>query len=479
MTESDDMKIGTEERPLRVAIVGSGPSGFYAADALLTTQDLVVHVDMFDRLPTPYGLVRGGVAPDHQKIKSVVKVYERSAENPHFRFFGNVLFGRDILVGDLTKHYDQIVYAVGNESDRRLGIPGEYLVGVCPATVFVGWYNGHPDYRDANFDFSGKRVVVVGNGNVAIDVARILSLTTEELAKTDVADYALEALGRSGVEEITMLGRRGPVQAAFTPTEAKELGNLSQTDPVIPCEELDLDPFSSAELEREGEKSRKGKNMALLRAYCERGESTKPRKIRFRFFVSPVKFLGDEDGNLQRIRLVKNELYQEREGSIGARSTEEFEEIEADMALVAIGYQGTPLPGVPFDEKKRILSNTEGRISQPGTGKIVPNQYVVGWARSGPWGLIGSHKAASAEVATHMIEDLVKGVVPERELPPLEAIPTFFEERGIDCVSFDDWKMLDDVETHRGQRRGSPRVKFTDVGDMLSVLGIREEIQRR
>lgn len=473
-----EQRIGTGERPLRVAIVGSGPAGFYAADALLSQKQISVEVDMYDRLPTPYGLVRGGVAPDHQKIKSVINVYERSAQHANFRFFGNVMLGRDLQVGNLTSLYDQIVYAVGNEADRRLGIPGEYLLGVTPATVFVGWYNGHPDYRDAKFDFSAESVVVIGNGNVAVDVVRILARDIDDLMKTDIAEHALRQLKESRVREITMVGRRGPVQAAFTPAELKELGELHGADPVVPKEEITLDDFSDHELERAGESSAKWKNFELLKEFNARGEGTKPRKIRFKFFASPVEFLGDDEGCLRAIRMEKNEFFQGDEGTVSAQGTGHFFELPAQMALVAIGYQGKPLPGVPFDEKRGIISNREGRVAKR-DGDIVPCQYVVGWAKSGPKGLIGMHRQASAAVVKLMFEDLAKGKVPVRPLKGREATVALLEKRGIDYVTFDDWKILDQIEVNRGARRGAPRIKFTHVDDMLSAVGRKNDREWR
>ncbi len=468
------MTIGTKERPLRVAIIGSGPAGFYCADALLGQTATEVEVDMFDRLPTPYGLVRGGVAPDHQKIKSVIAIYERAAQHENFRFLGNVMLGRDVQVADLVAHYDQIVYAVGNEADRRLGIPGEYLIGVTPATVFVGWYNAHPDYRDATFDFSAKSVAVVGNGNVAVDVARILAQDAEELAATDIASHALSALERSQVRQIHLLGRRGPVQAAFTPAELRELGHLEEADAVVDPREIDLDEGSLAELEASGKNSAAQKNVALLREYATRGKGDKPRKLHFHFLVSPVEFIGDDDGRVRAVRLEKNILVPGSSGGLQAKGTGEFFEIPVQMVLVSIGYRGRPIPGVPFDERKGIIPNTDGCVTDPATGEVVPNQYVAGWAKSGPQGLIGSHKQASGAVAKLVLEDLRDGRVPERDLPDREAIYRLLDERQIDFVTFHDWKILDRVEVNRGQRRGAPRVKFSAIEDMLVIMGKRD-----
>ncbi len=469
------MSASKTEQILRVAIVGSGPAGFYAADALLSQSEVPVQVNMFERLPTPFGLVRAGVAPDHQSVKKVVKAYERSAARPNFHFFGNVALGRDIQVEDLTAHHDQIIYAVGNEADRRLGIPGEDLLGVHPASVFVGWYNAHPDYREAKFDLTAERVAVIGNGNVAVDVTRILSRDEHDLRQTDIAEHALRALAKSGVREITLLGRGGPVQATFTPKEVRELGQMHGADPVVAPGEIALDALSQAALDAADEKSAPQKNMALLREFAERGQGTNPQKIRFRFLVSPVELLGDDEGKITKIRLEKNALVETEDGAPRSRGTGEFEEIDVEMVFVSIGYQGTPLPGVPFDEKRGIIANRDGRVVVAETDEVVANQYVVGWAQSGPRGLIGSHRAASGAVAKLMLEDFAAGTAPARDLGDPSAVETLLRERGIDVISFVDWKIIDQIETNRGERRGAPRVKFTRVEDMLTATGKRED----
>src|SRR5688500_4941364 len=287
--------IGTSGQPLRVAIVGSGPAGFYAAGQLLKAKshpDLQVQVDVYDRLPTPWGLVRGGVAPDHPNIKAVSRVYEKTAAHPEFRFYGNVDYGRDITHDDLLASYHAVIYAVGAQTDRRMGIPGEDLPGSWAATEFVAWYNGHPEYRDLEFDLSGERAIVIGNGNVAADVARMLALTRDELATTDVADHALEVLAESRVREIVVLGRRGPAQVAFTNPELLELGEMTEADVFVDPGDVELDPLSKAFIESEAAHTTAKKNVDILTRYAAREPLGKRRRIVLRFLVSPVQILG-------------------------------------------------------------------------------------------------------------------------------------------------------------------------------------------
>lgn len=443
---------------MRVAIIGSGPAGFYAAEALLKRANPVVDVDMFDRLPTPYGLVRGGVAPDHQKIKSVSRVFASTAARPTFRFLGNVQLGRDVTVEDLRRHYHQIVYATGNEADRRLGIPGEGIWRCTPASVFVGWYNGHPDYRKAMIDLSVRRVAVVGNGNVAVDVARILLRTPAELERTDVAAHALEALRESRVREVWMLGRRGPAQAAFTPPEVRELDALTDADPVV-------DPAELAGLP-EGEP---GGNLEVLRSFVARRPRPDTKRLHLRFLVSPIEILADAGGGVAGVVLERNRLETRPDGSVVARGTGRTEVLEVGMVLPAVGYAAYRIPGVPYDERTRTIANEDGRLVDPSTRAAIPNEYVVGWARSGPRGLIGEHKKASAHVVEHMLADAAGRELPP--LPPRDAIVGVLRARGVRLVSFTDWKQLDEIEVARGARRGAPRDKIVDVEAMLRILG--------
>lgn len=454
--------------PLRVAVVGSGPAGFYAAEALLRSTEVPVEVDVFDRLPTPYGLVRGGVAPDHPKIKSVDRALERTAERPAFRFLGNVALGRDLSVEDFRAHYHQVVYATGNEADRRLGIPGEGIPGSTPATVFVGWYNGHPDYRPAQIRLGAGRAAVIGNGNVAVDSARILLRTPAELAKTDMPGYAREALAKSRVREVWLLGRRGPAQASFTPQELKELLELDDTDLDVDPADLGIDAASEAEVARSPQRR---KNLDLLQDAAARGPAGKGRVVHLRFCVSPTAFVADAAGELSALTLSLNRLEEGPDGSVEARPTGETETLEVGLALSAIGFAADRIPGVPYDERARTVANVDGRVLEPGTGRVVPNEYVVGWARTGPRGLIGSHRTGSAEVVARMLEDWRAGADGARELPPREAVVALLEGRGVQIVSFADWKRLDEVEVARGALRGAPRDKIADIQAMLDLLG--------
>ena len=445
---------------MRIAIIGSGPAGFYAAEALLKRTDTAVDVDVFDRLPTPYGLVRGGVAPDHQKIKSVTRVFAGTAGRPSFRFVGNVQLGRDVTVEELRRHYHQILYATGNEGDRRLGIPGEGITRCTPASVFVGWYNGHPDYRNARIDLSVPRVAVVGNGNVALDAARILLRTRAELERTDIAAHALDALVHSQVREVFVLGRRGPAQAAFTPGELEELGELEAADPVV-------DPAELADGAAAGEEARKG-NLDLLRAYAARAPRPGAKKLHLRFLVSPIEVVADGTGGVAGLALERNRLETRPDGSLAAVGTGQVEQLDVGMVLPAVGFAAQRIAGVPYDEKAKIIANVDGRVVDAATRAVIPDEFVVGWARSGPQGLIGEHKRASAQVVAHMIAD--GAGLEARALPPREAIDALLRERGVKLVSFQDWKQLDDVEVARGARRGAPRDKIVDVEAMLAVL---------
>jgi len=448
---------------MRIAIIGSGPAGFYAAEALLKRSDTVVHVDMFDRLPTPFGLVRGGVAPDHQNIKAVTRVYEKTAARPTFRFMGNVCLGRDVTVEELRQHYHQVVYAVGNESDRRLGIPGEGIAGCTPASVFIGWYNGHPDYRHAQIDLSVSRVAVVGNGNVAIDAARILLRTPAELEKTDIAAHALEALRNSRVREVFLLGRRGPEQATFTPPELKELGEMEDVDVIVAPSELAACMIPEAEGATQQEK-----NLKILQSFAARQPGARAKKLHLRFLVSPAEIVADADCKVAGLVLEKNRLEMAADGTAVARGSGEMEVLDVGMVLPAIGFAADRIGGVPFDARARIIANEDGRVVDAASRAVIANEYVVGWARTGPRGLIGSHKAASAHVVEHMVLD--GAGLDARKLPEREAIISLLHERGVQVVSFEDWKRLDDAEVARGERRGAPRDKIVDVEAMLAVL---------
>jgi ferredoxin/flavodoxin---NADP+ reductase len=458
-------QLGTAACPLRVAIIGAGPAGFYAAEALLKHKDLVCQIDFFNRLPTPYGLVREGVAPDHQTIKSVTRIYDKVAEAPNVRYFGNVTFGRDILHDDLKQLYDQIVYAVGAQSDRKMGITGEDLDGSFPATIFVGWFNGHPDYRDLSFNLAHERVLVVGNGNVAMDVARILAADPNDLAKTDIADHALEALRKSKVREVVMLGRRGPAQAAFTNPELKEFGDLNGVDVIIDPADIELDPVSEASL---ADDKTARKNVETLRAYAERGNTGAPRRIVMRFLTSPVGVIGS--GNrVAAVTIERNKLVQAADGSLRAMGTGNYETHQCGMILRSVGYRGSPLPGVPFSDNSGTIPNVAGRVFQD-RDEVLPGEYVVGWAKRGPSGIIGTNKPDSVSTVAAMIEDLpdLEGIADDKRGPNM--IVDLLRSRNIDYVTYHDWKILDAYEVAAGAAQGRPRMKVTRVSEMMDVI---------
>jgi ferredoxin/flavodoxin---NADP+ reductase len=461
--------IGTATRPLRVAVIGAGPSAFYAVEALFKQRDLVCQVDMFNRLPTPFGLVREGVAPDHESIKAVTRVYERIAKSPNFRYFGNVTFGVDITHEDIKPLYDQIIYAVGAQSDRRMGIPGEDLEGSFPATAFVGWYNGHPDYSGLDFDLSQERVAVVGNGNVAMDVARILVRSTDELASTDIADHALERLRSSKVREVVVLGRRGPAQAAFTHPELKELEELDGVDVIVRPEELAAGAVSDTAAAADRNAT---KNLATLERLAGVSEHAQPRRIEMRFLLSPVEILG-EGGKVTAVRVEKNELVPDGEGGVRARGTGEYETLEVGMVFRSIGYKGVALAGVPFNEKTGTIPNVAGRVVYA-AGAVVTGEYVVGWAKRGPTGVIGTNKPDSAATVASMMEDLPSlPPIADRDRDPV-LIEQLLERRGCEFVTYHDWSLLDRVELERGAAQQRPRVKFIAVPEMLSVIRRRD-----
>ena len=408
---------------MRIAIVGSGPAGFYAAGQLLNGAD--VSIDMIDRLPTPWGLVRAGVAPDHPKIKTVTRVFEKIAANPRFRFFGGVEFGRDVTRAELTERYHAVIYATGTAADRPLGIPGGELSR--PATAFVGWYNAHPDFADEQFDLTHERAVVIGNGNVALDVARMLVLPEEDLRVTDTADHAIEGFGRSSVQEVVVLGRRGAEQAAFTNPELRELGDVC--DVVVDPDEL----------------SGEGRNVDLLREYAAR-PLTGRRRIVLRFLRSPVEIT---DGT---VKLVRNELVDGR-----AVPTDSFETIEAGLILHAIGYRGVALPDVPFDEARGTIANEGGRVAL--------GEYAVGWIKRGPSGVIGTNKKCAQDTVNRVLEDIEAG----RLLDPNPSAEELTALAG--AIDYDGWKRIDEHEQWRGKPFGRPRVKLTRVREMVAIAG--------
>src|SRR3954469_5138462 len=459
------MGVGTQDTPLRVAIVGSGPAGFYAAGHLLKDKERVVQVDMFDRLPTPWGLVRGGVAPDHPNIKAVSRVYEKTAAHPEFRFFGNVELGTDIAHEDLVERYHAVIYAVGAQTDKQMGIPGEDLPGSWAATEFVAWYNGHPDFADREFDLSTETAVVIGNGNVAADVARMLALTREELATTDVADHALDVLADSGIREVVVLGRRGPAQAAFTNPELLELGAMTDADVVVDPRDAQLDELSSAWLAGDLASATVRKNVEILEGYSRRAPEGKRRRIVLRFLTSPLALLGDE--HVEGIRICRNELRDEG-GGLRACTTETIEEIPCGIVFRSIGYRGTPLEGLPFDEAAGTIPHDGGRILDDDGGPL-RGDYVVGWIKRGPTGIIGTNKRDAQETVDTLLADLDAGLLNEPADPGRESLEALLAERAPEHVTYSGWEAIDSAEKAAGEPHGRPRVKLTSTEELLDA----------
>jgi ferredoxin--NADP+ reductase len=417
---------------------------------------------MIERLPTPWGLVRLGVAPDHPNIKSVSRAFERIAARPGYRFLGNVELGRDLSHDELVAGYDAVVYAVGAQTDRRLGIPGEDLPGSWPATAFVAWYNGHPDFQELEFDLSGERAVVIGNGNVAVDVARMLALTHEELDVTDTTDPAIEAISGSGIREILMLGRRGPAQAAFTTPELLELGELAGADVAVDPAELELDPASERALADDTAIARR--NMDVLREYATRAPTGKPRVVRLRFCVSPVAILGDE--KVEAIEVVRNVLVADDDGWIRAEPTDERELIPCGIVFRSVGYLGVALPGLPFDERRGTIPNEQGRVLDDGSP--LPGVYVTGWIKRGPSGVIGTNKKDATETAEHLLADVRDGRL-ELGATPAAGVDELLARRGAAVVTYTGWEAIDAVERSAGEPRGRPRVKLCGWDELLAA----------
>jgi ferredoxin--NADP+ reductase len=464
----------TDDSPIRIAVIGSGPAGFYAAGHLLKDSSERIEVDMIERLPTPWGLVRSGVAPDHPKIKSVSRIYEKTAAHPRFRFFGNVTFGEQVSRAELLGHYHAIVYATGSPSDRPLGIEGEELPGSHAATEFVGWYNGHPDHTDLEVDLlTAERAVVIGNGNVALDVARMLVLDHSELAPTDTADHALEVLRESRVNEVIVCGRRGPAQAAFTNPELLELGELADADVIVNREEFERALALHDAHAEEDVTCRK--NVEILRGYAEREPQGMRKRIVLRFLLSPVELRANDAGHLGEIELVRNELVAGEGGALRANATEERETIAAGLAFRAIGYRGLPLPAVPFDERRAVIANEGGRVVDTESGSPAPGEYVVGWIKRGPSGVIGTNKKDAHETVDALLADLGPAMsngaafAHEPGEPDAAAVEAMLRTNAPELVTYSGWEAIDRHERALGEPTGRPRVKLTRIEEMLRV----------
>jgi ferredoxin/flavodoxin---NADP+ reductase len=432
---------------MRVAVVGSGPAGFYAAGALLSA-DPPVEVDMIERLPTPWGLVRLGVAPDHPKLKTVSRAFEKIADQPGFRFLANVEVGRDLTPDDLARFYDSVVYAVGAQTDRRLGIPGEDLPGSWPATEFVAWYNGHPDFQDIPFDLDVERTVVIGVGNVALDIARMLALTREELAPTDTTDAAIEAIASSSLKEIVIVGRRGPAQAAFTTPELQEMGELAGADVFIDPADLEGAEPKDTNAER---------NLSVMHELAARTPEGKPRRVIFKYFESPVAILGDD--RVEGIELVRNVL-DENERAV---ATEVKETLECGLVFRSVGYRGVELPGVPFDDRNGTIANESGRVAD--------GVYCAGWIKRGPTGVIGTNKKDATETVELLLDDVASGRLQPKPEATVEAVDALLAERGVRVVEYAGWTAIDEAERAAGEACGRPRVKLCSWDELLAAAG--------
>lgn len=457
--------LGTEAHPWRIAIIGAGPAGFYAAERFFKQEGLHVQVDVYDRLPTPYGLVRAGVAPDHEKIKNVTRVFDRTASNPSFRFFGNVDYGQHISLDDLKEYYHQVYFSTGAQVDRQLGIPGEALERSHSATEFVAWYNGHPDFRDLEFDLSQERVAIIGVGNVAIDVARILCKTVDELKTTDIADHALEALADSNVKEVILMGRRGPAQAAFTLKEIKEMGELEDASSVTLPEEMELDEHSSRALEDNPDRMTT-KKLEVLNGFLGGSKEGASRTCHVRFLVSPLELTDDGTGAVGGMKVGRNRLEPSSSGRLGARSTGDTFDWPVGLVFRSVGYRGVALPDIPFREDWGIVWNEKGRVTDE-SGTVVPGVYVGGWIKRGPTGVIGTNKPDAVETVECMIEDLENGV----HFNPGDAdAADFVRDRQPDAFSYEDWLRLNEIESAKGEASGRPRVKFTTIPEMIDAV---------
>ena len=457
------MSLGTEQNPLKVAIVGAGPSGFYASEALIRS-DLAVEIDLIERLPSPYGLVRSGVAPDHPKLKQAIQVYDKIASNnPELNYIGNVTVGKDITVDELRNSHHAVIFTCGAETDRKLGIPGEDLAGSHTATEFVAWYNGHPDYRDRVFDLSHENAVVIGQGNVAADVSRILSKTVDELKSTDIAQHTLDVLAESKIKNVYVIGRRGPAQAKFTSKELKEFGELADCDPIVDKDELTLNEASAAEL---AEKSNAGSKKVydLFAGYAERASSGKSRRCHFQFLRSPIELLGSN--RIEKVVIEHNQLSGDAFKQ-SARGTGERYELDAGILFRSIGYRGIAMPGVPFHDSWGVFPNQSGRITENDT--VVPQMYTAGWIKRGPTGIIGTNRACAVETVKSLLED-VSQFDSNSTKEGRNGIYSLLDERKIRHISYSDWKKIDQTEIERGSVKDKPREKITSVDEMIAII---------
>jgi len=455
--------LGSESHPLRVAIIGAGPSGFYAADALFKSK-LNVQVDAFDKLPTPFGLLRGGVAPDHQQMKTVGKYYDRVAtkNEERFNFFGNVEIGKDISIEELKQYYHAIIFSYGSSSDKKTGLNGEELKGSFSAREFVGWYNGHPDYADYNFDLSQESVCIIGQGNVAVDVARILAKTPEELSTSDIAQHALDQLAKSNIKEIHMIGRRGPVQAAFTSLEAEELGKLDDCDIIVKKEDLILDKANQEELDHESSNKAR-KNYKVMQELAEKETGSKSKRIEIRFFQSPSNIIGKDHVEALECEEVtlEGDAFNQRAIPTGKTIT-----IPCGLLFRSIGYKGVGIEGLPFDDKRGVIPNEKGSVTDT-NGNKVTGLYTSGWIKRGPSGVLGTNKPCSTETVSTLLEDIDQLI--DCPTPSTDAILELLKSRSVEFVTYQDWQVIDEKELSRGEAVGKPREKFITYTELLDA----------
>ena len=456
-------------RPVRIAIVGAGPAGFYAAQAL-TKSSQSVSLDIFERLPSPHGLVRYGVAPDHDTVKSKAFTFDQILKHEAVRYFGNVTFGEDLTHEEVKAHYDAVIYTIGASSDKSLGIPGEEVRGSLSATEFVAWYNAHPDHATLNPPLDTKHVAVIGMGNVALDVTRALCKDPDALDKTDMADYAVAALRKSKVTDIHILGRRGPSQANFTPKELREVAELPGVDMVVDPADLKANQVGTFEDELAAKKA--ARNVELFSEFSKRTPAKKNKCVHIHFFVSPVKVEGEE--RVEGLRLERNRLEPKGE-RLSAVGTDEFERLEIGLLLRSVGYRSKPLPGVPFDDKLGVISNIGGRVIDE-NGEVVAGEYTSGWVRRGPSGVIGTNKLDAEETVGHLLEDLHR--LPLAQQPEPEAVNRLLDRKGVRYVTLRDWQRIARTERRNGGRKHRRALKFASVEAMLDAANLDERTAR-
>lgn len=440
---------------MKIAIVGSGPSGFYAADSLLNAE-AGMSVDMFEKLPVPFGLVRSGVAPDHPKLKSVISQYEEVAANKSFRFFGNVNIGEDITIDELREAYSAVIIASGAQADRALGIPGEDLAGSHSARSFVNWYNGHPDFREESFDLSSEVAVIVGLGNVAMDVCRILLKPVDELRKTDIADHALEALASSKVREVHIIGRRGPAQMKISYKEMCEIAALKNCTVNVADNGLALNAASKTEIESRSNRENSF-NLKLLEAQADKSKDDSSRQCVFHFLKRPVQLLGDTQ--VSAVQLGRNQLTGEAFAQSIVESSE-LEQISSGLVFRSVGYKSLPMPGVDFNDDKHCISHTNGRVR--------PGLYCTGWIKRGPSGVIGTNRADSMETVASLLEDVSS--LPATNERAIHDLVRSLNNRVSKVVSYPDWQKIDAKEKALGEPYSRPRQKLVSVDDMLACF---------